>query len=42
MREDVRRKCGEMIVVEIEYGRGVKKERMIMEWKWNGKGSEGR
>ena len=41
VREDTRRKCCQTVVVEKNV-KGVKKEGMIMEWKGNGKGIEGR
>ena len=36
VREDTRRKCGEMVAAERVNAKGVKKEGMIMEWKGNG------
>ena len=36
VREDSRRKCGELVVVKRVNVEGVKKEGMIMEWKGNG------
>ena len=42
MREDSRRKCGELVVVKRVNVEGVKKEGMKMEWKREMEVSEGR